>query len=61
MSIFGKSHNNGITIMDRDSIPQELIAVGVELIKLDRHTAKKGIPKNDIEKIAATIKNLQNN
>ena len=52
--------NNNISIMDKGSIPAELIAVGVELIKLDRSIADEGIPLEDIEKIVVVIKNLQN-
>ncbi len=60
MSTNNKVHKNNITIMDKSSIPQELIAVGVELIKIDKDIADKGIPHEDIEKIVVVIKNLQN-
>jgi len=60
MSRGTKMQNNNISIMDKGSIPAELIAVGVELIKLDRSIADEGIPLEDIEKIVVVIKNLQN-
>lgn len=51
--------DSNILIMDRSSIPLELIDAGVEFIKLDKSIAKKGIPPEDIEKIVVAIKNLQ--
>jgi hypothetical protein len=59
MSRINKIQNNNIATMDKGAIPSELIAVGVELIKLDKHIADKGIPPEDIEKIVVVIKNLQ--
>ncbi|NSW91338.1 MAG: hypothetical protein HPY74_11825 [Firmicutes bacterium] len=54
-----KTNNDNLFIMDKSSIPQELIAVGVEFIKLDKTMSDKEIPPEDIEKIVAAIKDLE--
>jgi len=56
-----KNNRNGkeLTIMDRTSLPEELVAVGVEFIELDKTVANKGIPSEDIKRIVAAIKQLE--
>jgi hypothetical protein len=52
-------NNDNLCIMDKNNIPSELKAVGVELIKLEKSMAVKGIPEGDIMKIISAIKNLK--
>lgn len=52
-------NNNNLCIMDKNKIPVELRAVGVELIKLEKNVAVKGIPLGDIMKIISAIESLK--
>lgn len=52
-------NKDNLCIMDKNNIPGELRALGVESIKIEKSMAVRGIPSGDIMKIIAAIKNLE--
>lgn len=57
--LLGRTDNRHISIVKNEHIPRDLLGVGVDYLKLAKEIYDKKIPPQDIRKIIAAIKALE--